>query len=539
MHFLPESINRRSVVSLTCVILCFCALLLVALHNLTHAGLWFDETIEYWYSKVLVGPLPFESSSNMYERINTTFQPPLYNVVMHFWLMLGDSEWWFRFLGVVMAFVAGLGLYFTLRRLWCHFAACASVLFMAFTFQLVVFWQECAEYNLLIAVLFWLLYAFVRLLQDPSQKNICLFVGLSIMAIYTHYGASFAVVGLAIAALIQLIRNKQPKLTLRYVLTGVLAIALFVVPLYLFFFRAQLAHISAGDGSKSTVPLSFFYYLFGALEVFRFDFASFVDADVSKVLFAAFVLVIAVALVSRKSPNLWLLAVANVVCYTLYYLAVTLGVYAHGEFSRRYVLFFSPLWIVLLFEAVHALLSSVEPPTDRSASAAPFQTAVLHRASIALSVCLLLAYCSANWALALHTGEIKQTVRDCTKAWLACEGNKETTLVNYVAESGFAYYIRQDSRFSESLEDKITYVPSKVGKLGDEERREYLLSALGDELPKSILIVKTQNTEEIVLLANMCADLGYTHSEVLYEGYASTLTRLSLDPINNSAAQEA
>ncbi|MDO4265793.1 MAG: hypothetical protein Q4C63_04935, partial [Eubacteriales bacterium] len=62
-------------------------LFLIGIHKLTNASLWYDETIEFYYSKFLFGLVPDGlSHTNIYERIVSTFQPPLYNVVMFFWL---------------------------------------------------------------------------------------------------------------------------------------------------------------------------------------------------------------------------------------------------------------------------------------------------------------------------------------------------------------------------------------------------------------------------------------------------------------------
>ena len=61
----------------------FTLFILITIYKLTNASLWYDEAIEYWYSKVLIGVLPYDSSMvNMYQRIISTYQPPLYNVIM-------------------------------------------------------------------------------------------------------------------------------------------------------------------------------------------------------------------------------------------------------------------------------------------------------------------------------------------------------------------------------------------------------------------------------------------------------------------------
>ena len=50
----------------------FAVFILMALHRLTQASVWVDEAIEFWYSRVMSGPLPFENTTGMVERINST-----------------------------------------------------------------------------------------------------------------------------------------------------------------------------------------------------------------------------------------------------------------------------------------------------------------------------------------------------------------------------------------------------------------------------------------------------------------------------------
>ena len=93
----------------------FILFILIGCYKLTNSSLWYDETIEYWYSKIMIGTLPNNiykgELSNMYQRIVTTYQPPLYNFLMYFWLKLGDGEWWFRFSGVILGLICLIGIY--------------------------------------------------------------------------------------------------------------------------------------------------------------------------------------------------------------------------------------------------------------------------------------------------------------------------------------------------------------------------------------------------------------------------------------------
>ena len=70
--------------------------------HLTTSGLWYDEAIEYFYSKYMTGTIPvgMPQTENMYERICFTYQPPLYNLLMYLWLSVFDSESTFRLAAV-------------------------------------------------------------------------------------------------------------------------------------------------------------------------------------------------------------------------------------------------------------------------------------------------------------------------------------------------------------------------------------------------------------------------------------------------------
>jgi hypothetical protein len=70
-------------------------------------SLRFDESMEYMISH--------SKFSDMYHLIISTFQPPLYNFVMHFWLCINDSVLWFRLSNIFFYSIGTLGLIMTVR----------------------------------------------------------------------------------------------------------------------------------------------------------------------------------------------------------------------------------------------------------------------------------------------------------------------------------------------------------------------------------------------------------------------------------------
>ncbi len=101
--------SKKQYIFLGCILLI--ALVFYTI-NATRSGLWYDEAIEYFYSKYITGPVPGgHNSANMLERILHTFQPPLYNILMYFWLGLFDSEFGFRFAGILTTLAGSAGKY--------------------------------------------------------------------------------------------------------------------------------------------------------------------------------------------------------------------------------------------------------------------------------------------------------------------------------------------------------------------------------------------------------------------------------------------
>lgn len=103
----------------------------------------------------MVGYLPYKDmtykdmTQNMYERIISTFQPPLYNLLMFVWLRISDSELWFRLAGVIFGFIGMIGIYRGIYNVTkSRITASITIVFCSFTYRLVYYWQECAEYCL-------------------------------------------------------------------------------------------------------------------------------------------------------------------------------------------------------------------------------------------------------------------------------------------------------------------------------------------------------------------------------------------------------
>lgn len=153
---------------------------------------------------------------------------------MFIWLNLGDSEWWFRFFGVIMGIISVAGIYKSIEKVWNYQAASIAVVMLACTKWFVFYIQECAEYNLMLASLSWFIFAWICLMEKVTPKRIIFFLIMGTLSVYSQYGAIFPVAAFSIIAFIYIL-SKKNKREIRQITIGYAATLIFaVLPLWLF-----------------------------------------------------------------------------------------------------------------------------------------------------------------------------------------------------------------------------------------------------------------------------------------------------------------
>ncbi|MBQ9492651.1 MAG: glycosyltransferase family 39 protein [Oscillibacter sp.] len=499
----------------------FALFLLVSCHRLTMSALWFDEAIEYWYSKVLIGPLPFSRTANMYERIVSTLQPPLYNVMLWFWLRVSDTEWWFRFFGVCAGLVGMAGLHRTVRRYtgkaWLGAAAVCGA---AFVYRMAFYWQEAAEYCLLLASLFWTVYAWFRLVEEPSRKAMAFFIVWAIVAAYSQYGAAFPVAALAFTALF---RMRGARRTLELCAGYVAAIVCAGLPLWFLFLKKQLPMQRGGEFAGTVISFHDGFFrdtLRSLMEVFRWNLCPDYSGMSARILLGLVLLLSAAVLIWGR-PTARAFVCANALTWFLYYFAVKAGIYAdmsYGGFGNRYNLFFLPLWIpyafVLLWECVRIL--SEEPLLERRNVPAFVLGAAL---------CFVACSCLLSWETRLSKNWIKDDIREAVYRWYDAGGPAETTLVYYAANGGFAYYVRMTPGYTADTENRVTYMDWYEGQSG-EAYHAYFDSLYGADWPDTLYIVSDHNGDDLSTMLNEFRAAGYDVEELYNYDEGAKLLRL-------------
>lgn len=495
----------------------FVIFMLVTCYQLTGSSLWYDEAIEYWYSKILVGELPMkgvaDGTVNMYQRILLTYQPPLYNILMYVWLKVSDAELWFRFFGVLMGLVGMVGIYKSVKRFANGWAAALSVICASTVYQLYSYWQECAEYCLLLGSLCWVVYFWISLIQETTLRNMICFTITGVVAVYSQYGAIFPVGAMALTAYLYILWQKNKKHIIDINAVYISAAIMAAIPLYLFFIRKQMAHQQTERNSLMApeFPEGILHDVFESLyATFYWNFFSYIYSETAvRTIMIVILLLGLAALIFGRQKIIKMMIVTNIVCWFVYYAAVKCGAYSYGKFGRRYNLFFIPLWIVLIVGVLAEVCSLLPDIMQIRLRKIP----LLRGAFVAVCLGWVGYYTVYNWTGKLRYHSYKSDIRGPVQEWYARKGYEDATIVYYAADPGFAYYVRQHENYDAHKEERVTYMEWSRD-LSVDAYSLFIEGIYGTEWPEEVYIAAANYVDDLDTMAECFTRKGYIREDV-------------------------
>lgn len=452
--------NKERIV-LFCVLL---AIFLCYLSQLTSCGLWFDESIEYFFSKY-VGPLPENvvsdmDASDMYGRICNTYQPPLYNVLMYFWLLLFDGESSFRLAGVLVTFVGALGFFKMAKSLTNFKWATVSIAVYLMTTSIIYYGLECAEYNLMLCMEAWAMYYFVKFLdrEDFKQRRNSLFgfLAFAVLAAYSQYGAILLMVPLSLIMFIDIVKSGDKRLAAVMIVGVVVVLIFFAAPLLYFFLIPQMEHQTSIGVSHAPVFMknAFYSVAFSVFSVVSFIFATYfsLSAQIFLVLFIGLVGLVSIVGLRNRDRKLTVLWSSLITVFLLYFVLVACSFYAKVgwsdrlgcyNFGGRYSLYMAPLILITLIYGVYNFKEKLK-------SGGRYNNKTRCCLCAVLSIFLI----AGTYGL-FKSKQKGYCVRDVYETWKSLGGSKNYTVIQHFMNPTFNYYLMHDK----SIDDY-----SKVGE---------------------------------------------------------------------------
>lgn len=229
----PKKISNQVLLWLVLV------LALVLRLPLLSGSLWLDEA-----AQALESARPLSQQL----QIRDDFQPPLLHLLLHFAMMIGDSEWWLRFVGAVIPglftiyYTYKAGVLISTKKV----ALAASILLATSSFH-VFYSQELRQYSLpaaFAAASWYMLLLHQKEKTLPSLGSGALFAFLQAAGLYSSYLYPFAILG-QVVWLLTIAKKKAVRWLGAYA-----AAALLFLP----WFPSFLDQLSAGTELRANLP---------------------------------------------------------------------------------------------------------------------------------------------------------------------------------------------------------------------------------------------------------------------------------------------
>ncbi len=187
--------------------------------------LWFDEAIKYWAA---YAPLAQFSQS-----MKTVLDPPLYSLLLHFWMLGSQDEFWLRYLSLVLSLIGILGSMALVRKLLGPLAALMAGLLLAVSPPDIRYAQELGQYALMAALLPWNLLFLDFAHGGRGRSWWTLWSITAVLLCYTHYGAGIIVLATALMTLLASLRSRRGAAARTEALSAFAACLLVLPLLYL------------------------------------------------------------------------------------------------------------------------------------------------------------------------------------------------------------------------------------------------------------------------------------------------------------------
>lgn len=192
-------------------ILLFSFLLRIA--SLDAQSIWYDEAFFANVSSIDLPSLPGVI-------LDVRVHPPLYFLILHFWLALGHGEFVLRALSAFAGVLTVAGMYALGTAVRARGLGVLCALALAISPFHIWYSQEVKMYSLIAVLALLSSYFLLRLLREDKLGN-WLGYGIStLLAIYTHYFALFVMV--AQMTCLTLLRRRYPALVGRWLVCAVI-----------------------------------------------------------------------------------------------------------------------------------------------------------------------------------------------------------------------------------------------------------------------------------------------------------------------------
>ena len=210
------------------------------IHNMDGNPLWFDEALEYW-----VASSPIEHLAAAVREFLR--DPPIYSVLLHFWMEVGQNEFILRQISVAASLLMISAGALLARQVYSRVAGLFAAILLSVLPPHIWSAQEVGQYAVMGLTLSLNLLAIVRVRQSNGWKDWLAWAVSGLIAVYTYYGSLLVIGPVAASVFVEAGFRRQFEQMKRLSLAGGL-IALLTLPLLILWMPAQF-HWGGTGGS--------------------------------------------------------------------------------------------------------------------------------------------------------------------------------------------------------------------------------------------------------------------------------------------------
>lgn len=485
--------------------------------SLTSSGLWYDEAIEYYFSKFVSGKVPGGfGKTSMYERILSTYQPPLYNWLMHIWLMFFDSEAGFRMAGVLTTLLGAIGIFCGIDKIinykWASFGTCLYV----FSTAVARYGIECAEYNLMLCCVSWTIYFYIMCLKEQKIKNYIGFFLFACLSVYSQYGAAFLVIVLYISLVIKCVKEKDLAMLKKIGIISVIIAIVAAFPLIWFFMLPQMN--KQGSASVSHIPyfrnsniIADFIISIVVQVAWNFHPSGLYNSVMYYIqpALAGAAGLVTMAVLPRKNKTLKHLAVLCICSFIIFYIAVACSFYAYNgwmptrgteNMGKSYGMFFIPLWTVTLCYGIYIFSEWLKEKVNAN----------IFRGYTILLAAAMCIYIAVEVKVSYSRVLFKEDIREISSVWYENKAYEKKTLVHEFSDAVFQFYLTHNDAYQEEYQDNIINTEMWIRSAGYDELKVKFEEMGIFELEEFYYICRLNDWEDYVLIfEQLMQDSGY------------------------------
>ena len=245
----------HSHIELTILLMILLLGLILRVYDLGNESLWLDEGFSIKFAKLSLSQIFFLQENS----------PPLYYVILHFWInWFGDSEFSVRLPSAIFGFLSLFPMYAIGKHIFNREVGMLGLLLLSLSKFHIHYSQEARTYSLTVLLTLLCIYFFLKLLKEINYAIIFGYILFSTLLIYSHIYGLFILIfqNIYIAALSLFSKEDYELKPSRWILIQIVIILLFAPWVDIFINRIVAIQNSfwIATPSLSSIKRSFIAY---------------------------------------------------------------------------------------------------------------------------------------------------------------------------------------------------------------------------------------------------------------------------------------